>query len=206
LLAAGGDVNSDFLISPDSSRVVYWADQQVDDIYELYSVPLAGPHSAGVKLNGALVAGGNIFCEGYQISPDSSRVVYLADQQTDEVFELYSVPLAGPASSGVKLNRALVAGGDVKDTFQVGPHSSRVVYLADQQIDERWELYSAPLNGPAEAGIKLNPELAPGRDVENFRISPYSNRVIYQADQDTSNIIELYMVWEPILYLPLVVK
>ena len=28
---------------------------------------------------------------GFLISPDSSRVVYLADQQTDEVYELFGV-------------------------------------------------------------------------------------------------------------------
>ena len=43
---------------------------------------------AGVKLNGALVAGGNL--SGiHRFGPDSSRVVYRADQDTDEVFELY---------------------------------------------------------------------------------------------------------------------
>ena len=49
-----------FLISPDSSRVVYWADQQTNNVYELYSVPLGGPAAAGVKLNGAMVTGGYV--------------------------------------------------------------------------------------------------------------------------------------------------
>ena len=40
-------------------------------------------------------------------------MVYLADQETDTVLELYSVPLGGPAAAGVKLNGALVAGGNV---------------------------------------------------------------------------------------------
>ena len=53
----------------------------------LYSVPLGGPAAAGIKLNGALVALGDV--DNFAISPDSSRVVYLADQQTDNVFELY---------------------------------------------------------------------------------------------------------------------
>ena len=38
------------------------------------------------------------------ISPESSRVGFLADQQTDEVFELYSTPLAGRAATTIGLN------------------------------------------------------------------------------------------------------
>ena len=101
-----------FLISPDSSRVVYRADQQTDEVYELYSVPLGG--GTVTKLNDPLVAGGNVWSD-FLISPDSSRVIYRADQQTDEVMELYSVPLAG--GTVTKLNDPLVAGGDVRLTF-----------------------------------------------------------------------------------------
>ena len=46
-----------------------------------------------------------------QFSPDSSRVLYVADQDTDEVFEIYSVPAGG--GTPTKLNGPLVAEGDV---------------------------------------------------------------------------------------------
>ena len=105
--------------------MVYKADQETATVSELYSVPIGGPAAAGLKLNGAMVAGGNVGL--FLISPDSSRVVYWADQQTATVFELYSVPLGGPAAAGVKLNGALVAGGNVVG-FQISPDSSRVVY------------------------------------------------------------------------------
>jgi Tol biopolymer transport system component len=202
-LVAGGDVNY-FQISPDSSRVIYQADQQTDEVWELYSLPLAGPAGAGVKLNGALAAGGDVD-DDFQVSPDSSRVIYLADQQTDEVYELYSVPLAGPASAGVKLNGVLVAGGDVWD-FEISPDSSRVVYWADQETDEVVELYSIPLTGPAAARVKLNGMLVANGDVHEFKISSDSSRVVYRADQDTDGVSELYVVWEPTLYLPIVLR
>ena len=41
------------------------------------------------KLNGPLVAGGSVYVL-FQISPDSDRVVYNADQDTDNVFELFA--------------------------------------------------------------------------------------------------------------------
>jgi len=189
---AGGGVSKSFAISPDSSRVVYKANQQTAAVLELYSVPISGPASAGVKLNGALVANGEVL--NWAISPDSSRVVYRADQQTDEVWELYSVPLAGPAVAGVKLNGGLVEGGDVNTSFKISPDSSHVVYWADQDTNDVSELYSVPLAGPAVAGVKLNASLVAGGGVGEFAISPYSSRVVYRADQETDGVFELYSV------------
>jgi len=136
-LVPGGNVVG-FNISPDSSRVVYTADQETDNHFEIYSVSLAGPAAAGIKLNGALAALGNV--GNFQISPDSSRVVYRANQQTATALELYSVPLGGPAAAGVKLNGTLVLNGNVKG-FQISPDSGRVLYIADQDTDEVFELY-----------------------------------------------------------------
>lgn len=83
-----GDVD-DYSISPDSSRVVYLADQDTDEVQELYSVPIGG--GTPVKLNGPFVTGGDVW--PFSISPDSSRVVYRADQGTDEVYELFGVKI-----------------------------------------------------------------------------------------------------------------
>ena len=85
-LVTGGNVR-DFSISPNSSRVVYSADQDTDGVGELYSVPIGG--GTVTELNSPLVAGGSVY--RFSISPDSSRVVYSADQDTDGMFELYGV-------------------------------------------------------------------------------------------------------------------
>ncbi len=45
------------------------------------------------KLNMPLPAGGSVV--EFRITPDGSRVVYRADQDVDNVFELYSVPVQG---------------------------------------------------------------------------------------------------------------
>jgi Tol biopolymer transport system component len=190
-LVAGGDV-SEFAISPDGARVVYRADQETDEVRELYSVPIAGPAAAGVKLNGALVPGGDV--GDYVASPNGARVVYRADQETDEAFELYSVPIAGPAAVGVKLNGPLVAGGSVSEGAAFSPNSARVVYRADQQTDGVVELYSAPSTGPASAGVRLNPTLVPGGHVWAFELSPNSARVVYRAEQEIDDVFELYSV------------
>ncbi len=184
-------MNDFFQISPDSSQVVYRADQQTDNVTELYSVPIGGPAAAGIKINGALVALGSVY--NFQISPDSSRVVYRANQHTATVFELYSVPIGGPAAAGIKLNGALVALGSVYN-FQISPDSSRVVYRANQDTATVFELYSVPIGGPAGSGVKINGALVALGNVNTFQFSPDSSRVVYQADQDTATVFELYSV------------
>ena len=190
-LVSGGDVHifRRIEISPDSSRVVYVADQDVDEVDELYVVPVDGS-APPVKLNGPLVSGGDVDAfSDTVISPDSSRVVYIADQDNDNLYELFCVALDG-SSSPVQLSGPLIIGGDVID-YQVSPDGSRVVYLADQQIDTVYELGSAPLDGSSPA-FRLNAPLPAGRSVVGYEISPDSRAVVYRADQDNDDVVELY--------------
>ncbi len=190
-LVTGGDVSSSGLqFSPDSSRVLYLADQTTDSVNEIFSVPSTG--GAAVKLNGPLVAGGDVFSSGLQFSPDSSRVLYLGDQTTDDVFEVFSVLSAG--GTAVKLNGPLVAGGDVFFQ-QFSPDSSRILYMADQTADEVFEIFSVPSVGGG-AAVKLNGPLVSGGDVSSIglQFSPNSSRVLYLADQVTDGVNEIFSV------------
>jgi hypothetical protein len=58
-LVPGGSVPFQFAITPDSSAVVYIAKQDTTQADELYRVPFATP-GVSSKLNGPLVAGGNV--------------------------------------------------------------------------------------------------------------------------------------------------
>ncbi|NOZ70820.1 MAG: hypothetical protein GXP38_02730 [Chloroflexi bacterium] len=265
-----GDVSS-FKISPDSSQVVYIADQNKDGKDELFSVPITGPASAGATINHTPffgfddvydftispdsqwvvyrahwidssnlpdfsaekiielyrvpIAGGTVVklvnfgsflkysdVYDYAISPDGERIVYLANQETIyagtfRVRELYSKPLFGPTgncgagpvdqcllTTTTKLNKTLAEGGDVMN-FQVAHNGSRVVYAADQEADKVYELFSVPLTGPATAGVKISGALATGGIVwPGYNISPDSIRVVYRAEQDNDNVVEVYSV------------
>ena len=74
-------------------------------------VPLSSAQSR--RLNGRLLPEivGDI--EEFLVSPDGAYVVYRADQETDQVFELYSALADGSGAGTVKLNGPLIAGGDV---------------------------------------------------------------------------------------------
>ncbi len=176
----------DFEISADSTTVVYRADQDDDEIYEIYGVPIDG--GASSKLNSALVSGGDV--SGFQISEDSSTVVYDADQDDDGVTELYSVPAGG--GTVTRLNRNLVDGGDVR-SFQISLDSSTVIYRADEDEDNDYELYHVAIDGGTVS--KVNAPLVENGDVSGFVISPDNSTVIYSADQDADGVKELYAAW-----------
>ncbi|MEM6282807.1 MAG: dockerin type I domain-containing protein, partial [Chloroflexota bacterium] len=74
-----------FDITVASSMVVYIADT------ELYAVPIEG--STPTKLNDPII--GNNHISRFAVSTDNRTVVYVADQDTNGVDELYSVGIDG---------------------------------------------------------------------------------------------------------------
>ncbi len=73
---------------------------------------------ANLKLNDPLPAGGNVgmhaaFLRGIAISPDGSRVVYMADQDTAETYELYVSYEAAPDLAITKNGPATADPGDL---------------------------------------------------------------------------------------------
>src|SRR6185436_17938314 len=156
-----------FEVSPDGAQVVYVSDERADEVYELFVSPADGSQPPLV-LNAPLVSGGDVLPVAQSvISSDSSRVVFRADQDTNDVSELFSVPIDG-STVPTKLNGPLVPSGDII-SFEVSPLADRVVYLADQATDEVLELFSAPIDG-SSAPVRLNGALVAGGDVLEFRI------------------------------------
>ena len=179
-------------ISADSGRVVYVADQDTQDVFELYSRPLDGS-GPSVKLSGPLVSGGRI----RTLKVADSHVVYIADQDTMGATELFSVPIDGSAPA-VKLNGALASGGDVfefEGQWNISPDNRRVVYTADQDANGKMELYGVAVDG-SDTFVKLNGELVSGGNVltRAWQFSPDSRHVLYLADQDTNSFFELFSV------------
>ncbi len=178
-------LNALYRISPNSQVVVFILDLDFNDVFELYRVPVTG--GSPIRLNDDLASGGGVLA--FDISADGQQVVYLADQDTDEVSaRLYSVPLVG--GTPTRLNDDLVFEGDV-DRFDISPDGGRVVYRADQDADEVYELYSVPIVGGT--AVRLNEAMVGGGDVfESYRITPNSLGVVYVADQDTDDVYEIY--------------
>lgn len=184
-----------FKISGDSEYVVYKADADVDEVYEIYTTQI--DPVAHYNLIPAMVAGGDVV--DYKIvnsSLGTLGVVYKADQLVDEKYDLGFVTITG--SSAYHLSIGMIANGDVTD-FDIFPNGIGVVFIADYGIDEMYNLWLSAIN--EEDPYPLGIESAPGvidwpafTDVSNFAISPNNWFIVFQANFDDSTVNELYFI------------
>ncbi len=182
-LPRGGNVSDRFEFTPDGARVVYIADQEFNNWFELYSVRLDGQDR--VKLNSA-----PSFVVDFELTPDGTQVVYRAIQDNPDNVEVFVVPVAGGVAR--KISGALARYGDVIDA-KVSPNGERVIYRADQFPQDIIELFSAPIfGGPA---VKLNMPIAEGGSVwPIYLITADSSHVVFIASQSMFGAGDLYSV------------
>ncbi|MEQ8818947.1 MAG: hypothetical protein RLY93_01785 [Sumerlaeia bacterium] len=182
-LPTGGDVdNGGVLISADGGTVFFTGDARVNGFFELFAAPVDGS-SAAVLISPAMTSTTGV-SEGFcALTPDGSRIVYLADADTNGIFEIYSVPTDG-SQAATKLNDPLITGGQVIGSLpQITADGSTVVYLADQITDEAIEVFAVPVDGSTTA-TRLNSPLTAGQNVTNFAISPDGQRVAYRSNEN----------------------
>lgn len=179
-----------FEICPDGTRAVYSGDQDTPGESDLYLVEIDRP---GVSLRlGQLT---NMRESRGVFSPDGTKMAYVAYGQDYSGPDLFFVDLADPDQTS-QLNRTLPGGGYV-DRARVGftPDNLSVVYLAEQDVRFRMELYVVDLDNPGHP-TKLNGALANGGNVDYvqpFLITSDGTGVVYRADQDTPGLPELYL-------------
>jgi Tol biopolymer transport system component len=173
-----------FRYLPATRQMIYQADSLVLGQSRLHVVSLDEPEVATV-LNGPLVANGEV--DSFDVAPDTGRVVYLADQQTAGVVELYSVQLNG--AGAVKLNGSLTGGGDVF-SFELSPDGTRVAYLADEDLDDVFEMFVTPIDGGGST--KVSGTAVAGGDARFYLFSPDSQWLLFTGDLATNGWRDLY--------------
>ena len=123
----------------------------------------ARPNGDDIKgVTPGLTDGGKI--SDFSWAPNSSRIAYLADQESDEDFELFTVEPDG--DNDLRISDDLTDGGDVTD-FSWAPNSSGIGYIADQETDGVFELFASTPDG-ADEPVKLSGSLADDGDVLFF--------------------------------------
>lgn len=187
-LPPGGFVRGRYAVSAAGDRVIYLAEQAGAGDSELFSVPIVG--GAAIRLNRPLPAGGAVRSFRLTHAGAEPLAVYLADQNSAGVTELYAVPIAG--GDPRRLNPPLLAPYFISDDYALSPDETRVVYLAQQESAGVTELFSVPIGGGPAA--RLNAPPGADGDVFAFQNSPNPAvaRVVYQADQDADGVTEIY--------------
>ena len=108
-LAPGGNVFTGYSFGPKGRYVVYRADQDSGQVLELYVSNLKT--GAIQRLNAPLPFGAGTGFFSFRLDPKGRYVVYVADEDTDEVREIYRSKLSNGAP--LKLNDSFVDGGNV---------------------------------------------------------------------------------------------
>ena len=125
----------------------------------------------------------------FVLSTDEPFAVFDAD--VGSWSELFRVALDGGPE--VSLSGDLVAGGGFED-FQLAPGSGRVVYVADQLVNERFELFSVASDGSA-APVRLNGTLPANADVDQeFVIHPDGSTVVALGELLANDVRELFRI------------
>jgi Tol biopolymer transport system component len=201
-LPLGADVGGAFRVSPDGARVVFRADAELDEVFELYVTRVAD--GVVTKLSGTMVAGGDVALPfeneaSFWISPDGARVVFLADRELDGVTELWSVPLDGSATP-VRLHAPLADTRDAVGAARFTPNGARVVFAAELAAEGVFELLSAPADGGGPT-LVLSAPFPPGGGLVasdslgtfgSVALAPGGRHAFYLAEQEQDGVVELY--------------
>ncbi len=94
------------------------------------------------------------------ISPDTTSILYAANQESATRTDLFRADLA-TLGSAAKLNPTMVEGGGVVN-FHISPDGTRVGYTANQDDAGVYELYEVTLLAPGTAQ-KLSAPMKMGR-------------------------------------------
>ena len=171
------------LFAADSGRVVYLTDL----VYYPYSPSelVSAPMDGGAATT--LVGGGHAL--RFLLALNGSRVIYLSDHETSNVYELYSVPIEG----GVALKLNPEVGLGVRSPW-ITPDGSTVVFVAQLPTD-----FVALLAVPAGGGtpVEIIDPLPPGSFVRDVRFSPDGGITAYTASIGPGGVLELYTVSTP---------
>ncbi|MFO7687418.1 MAG: hypothetical protein R6V60_15150 [Desulfobacterales bacterium] len=143
-----------------------------------------------VKVSGTPTVGGLRTFDAFAWAPDSSRIAYIAAQDSISE-ELYSSTPEGAA------NNVKISGGGTVDSFLWSPDlavTNLIAYLADQQTINVNELFTSTPAG--QDNLNVSGSLATGGNVTAFYDWAFSasgiSPLVFMAKIDSATNVELY--------------
>lgn len=190
-MALDGDVST-FGWAPDSSRLAYISDEDLDNQIELFT---ADPAVAGSAIRVSLnpVHPDADVSSNFIWAPDSSRIAYTHDRDTDGVNDLYTT-VPDSAAQVFKINKtSLIAGQFQSISFAWSPDSTLLAYRGDVETDNVNELFIDTFNSQ-RASPKVSGTLVGMGGVSEFEWSPDGSQLVFTADANIDQILEVFSV------------
>ncbi len=139
-------------VTADSKKVIYRSDQDDYEAYEIYSVNVDGTNR--IKLNKPLPENEKDYnIGGFSLTPDGKKVIYKAKIDNPHLYELYVSSTDG--TTKVKVNGELVSGRSIQNVITTSD-SKYIVYMSDQEVRYKYELFSTTLGPRVKASSQLD--------------------------------------------------
>lgn len=169
----GGSVRRLFW-SPDRAWIAFTAEKRAAGVLELFvASSVGGP----ARLLNKPLGPGQAVREFVQWSPDSSRVLYAANQDDPSREELF-VSTADGTSVGLKLSATpLIAASSLSFLLRWSPDGLRVAYAAEHEAAGREDLFVVDRDGSGR--VKVSHDVAGAREFGQARWSPDGLRIAY---------------------------
>ena len=174
---ASHPITSGFLVSPNEQRVVWYAHNDLERFW-LYSATISDPAGSPTQLNLDLPPDRSV--GPAVISPDSTRVAFLANQDSSSRMDLYSIPIDGPPAIAINLSELTQPWYPEVGGVQFSDDSASIYYVGDLEIEGRYDLYRVPTEGPASAAVRINPVDAQTWSVDKPSQIPGTNDVLFE--------------------------
>ncbi len=187
--------------SPDSTRLIFAGDDLADGVTELFMSDVTGAvPGAPVRLNAPMTnASGDVSTSvsfdrpsDFRVSPDGTKVFYIADARTESVDELYVVDLANPGVARLVSQDGRTNTSDDVDRAFWTPDSQNVVFVGDTETTGVLEVFLADATGTgAAAPVALNAPFPTNGDVsqgsasfstDEVVVDPRNRGVFFMAD------------------------
>jgi hypothetical protein len=179
--AAGVGTPARVRITPDSRHVVFVESRATPTPSELYSVPIAGPGSAAVRLSPPTSDSGTVV--NSVVTNDSQVVTFSLLPAHLAPMQSWSVPVSGPASEAVRLDAGAM-GWMGSGTPIPTPDSTQAVLSLDPAGAGERRLVKVPIRGPAEAAVAVTPLYGPHAKFFSQNFSPDGRQVVYVVERD----------------------
>ncbi|MEM7705898.1 MAG: hypothetical protein AAF358_10125 [Pseudomonadota bacterium] len=161
-----------------TERVLFLSDVVLDEEFDALTVPQDG--SAPPTLFDIDRIPGRFLNGLPKLAIPTSRVVIVGDFETLDQDEIFSVSTATGGGPLTRLNPSMVEGGDIR-AFAISPDGTTVAYAADQEVDQKIELYRVDIDGGNVT--KLSDPADASADVDRrFEISSDSRYVVFRVD------------------------
>lgn len=197
---AGGDVNTNFVFSPDGARVAFTGDLFVDNQVRLFLVDVSGAvPGPPIEYSDTFDPDGDVTTGTTDVafSPNGRWLMFQGDPDNlGEKVYVRDVLTNGP--------RTLVSQDNANTSLFVSstvwsPDGRRIAILGDLETDNDFELFIADTEAPG-APIRVNPVLPTSSDVNSisstqFGWDPNGRYLVYNVDATTAAFDEFWVTF-----------